>query len=61
MEVDTAVEDGSGVLSNGRGDESLATRVVLDEIGHIVNDTSDGNESLAIFGLLDKVVPVNDG
>lgn len=61
MQVDTTVEDGCGILSNRRGDESLATGVVLDEVGNVVDDTGDGHESLPVLGLLNKVVPVNDG
>lgn len=61
MQVDTTIEDGCGILSNGRGDESLATGVVLDEVGNVVDDTGNGHESLAVLGLLNKVVPVNDG
>lgn len=61
VEVDTAVEDGRGVLANGGGDEGLATGVVLDEVGNVVDDTGNGNEGLAVLGLRDKVVPVDDG
>lgn len=61
VEVHATVEDGSSVLSDGRRDEGLATRVVLDEVGHIMDDTSNSNESLAILGVLNKVVPANDG
>jgi hypothetical protein len=60
VEVNTTVEDGSGILSNGRVDKSLATRVVLDEVGHIVNNTSDSNKTLASLGLGNEVVPVNN-
>lgn len=61
VEVDTAVEDGSGVLADGGGDEGLATGVVLDEVGNVVDNTGDGNEGLAVLGLRDEVVPVDDG
>lgn len=60
VEVDTTVEDGGGILSNARGDESLSTGVVLDEIGHVVDDTSDGNKASAVLGLLDVVVPIDN-
>ncbi|KAL2292658.1 hypothetical protein FJTKL_07760 [Diaporthe vaccinii] len=60
VEVDTTVEYGGGILSNARGDESLATGVVLDEVGHVVDDTGDSNKTPAILGLLDIVVPVDD-
>lgn len=61
VKVDTAVEDSSGVLADSRGDESLATRMLLDEVTNIVNDTSDGDESLSILGLGNEVVPGDDG
>jgi len=61
VEVDTTVEDSSGVLANGRRDEGLATGVVLDEVCDVVDDTGDSNESLAILRLLNKVVPTDDG
>lgn len=35
--------------------------MVLDEVTDIVNDTSDGNESLAVLRLVDKVIPVDNG
>lgn len=59
--VDTTIEDGSGVLANGGGDEGLATGVVLDEGGHVMDDTSNSDEGLAVLGLGDKVVPADDG
>lgn len=59
--VDTTVEDGSGVLADGRRDEGLATGVLLDEGGNVVDDTSDGDEGLAVLGLGDEVVPVDNG
>ncbi|KAI6759232.1 hypothetical protein HG530_009912 [Fusarium avenaceum] len=60
VEVNTTVEDGSGILANGRVDKSLATRVVLNEVGHIVNNTGDSNKTLARLGLGNEVVPVNN-
>lgn len=35
--------------------------MVLDEVGNVVDYTGDGHKSLAVLGLLDKIVPVNDG
>lgn len=61
VQVDTAVEDGGGVLANSGTDEGLATGVLLDEGGHVVDDTSNGNESLTVLGVGDKVVPGDDG
>lgn len=59
--VDTTVEDCSSILANGRRDESLATRVVLDEVGHVVDNTGNSNEALAILGLSNVIIPVNNG
>ena len=58
--VDTAVEDGRSVLANTRANQSLATWMFLDKVGHIVNHASNCNKSTAIlrFGLIG--VPVND-
>lgn len=61
VQVDTAIEDGCGILADGRGNEGLATGVVLDEVSNIVDNTGDGHKSLAVLGLLDKIVPVDDG
>jgi hypothetical protein len=61
VEVDTTVEDGSGVLSNGGVDESLATRVVLNEVGNIVDNTGNSDETLSSLGLSNKVIPVDNG
>lgn len=61
VEVDTTVEDGGGILSDARRDEGLATGVVLNEVCHVVDDTGDGNKTPAVLGLLDVVVPVDDG
>jgi len=60
--VDTAVEDSSGILTNGGRDEGLATGVVLDEAADIVDNTSDCNPGFAFcLGLLNKFVPADDG
>jgi len=59
--VHTTVEDGRSVLSDTRGDESLSTRVFLDEVRHVVNDTSDSDESAAVLGFGLIGVPVDDG
>lgn len=60
MQIHTAVEHSSGIFSNGRGNQGLATWVVFNEVAHIVDDTGDGDQSLAVLGLLDEVIPVND-
>lgn len=59
--VYTSIENRRSVLANGGRDEGLATRVVLDKIGDIVDHTSNSNKTLAILGLGDKVVPADDG
>lgn len=59
--VDTSVEDGGGVLADSGVDESLATGVVLDELANVVDDTSDSDPGLAVLGLLDEVVPADNG
>ena len=56
--VYTTVEHGGGVLANSGADHSLTTGVVLDEVGHIVNNTSNSNEAAAVLGLLNIVVPL---
>jgi hypothetical protein len=61
VEVDTTVEDSGSVLSDGGVDEGLATGVVLDEVGNVVDNTGNGNETLSSLGLGDEVVPVNNG
>lgn len=60
MVVDTTVEDGSCVLSNTGRDKSLSTRVVLDEVGNIVDNTSNSDESAAILGFGLVIIPVDD-
>jgi hypothetical protein len=59
--VNTTVEHGSGVLANTGVDHGLATRVVLDEISDIVDNTGDGNETASVLGLLNIVIPFHDG
>ena len=61
VQIDTSVENGSSVFANGRGDQSLATRVLLDEVANIVDDTSDDSESLAVLALVNEIIPANDG
>jgi len=59
--VDTTVEDGSSVLADTRRDESLSTWVVLDEVGHVVDNTGNCNESSAVLGFGLVGVPIDDG
>ena len=60
MVVNTTVKDGGSVLSNPRRDESLSTRVVLDEVGYIVDDTSNSNKSTTVLGFSLVVLPADD-
>lgn len=61
VEVDTAVEHGGSVLADTALDESLTTRVLVDEVGDVVNNTSNSNKAAAVLSLLNVVVPLNDG
>ncbi len=40
---------------------ALPPGVVLDELGHVVDDAGDGHEGLAVLGLGHEVVPVDHG
>ena len=60
VEVDTTVEHGSGVLANAALDQSLASGVLVDEVGNVVYNTSDGNQTTAVLSLLNIVVPLDD-
>ena len=60
MVVDTTVENGGCVLSNTGRDESLSTRVILDEVGNIVDNTSNSDESAAVLGFGLVIIPVDD-
>lgn len=61
VQVDSAVEDGRGVLADSAGDQGLTTRVVLNEVGDVVDHTGHGDEATAGLGLGDVVVPGDDG
>lgn len=61
VHVDTTVEDRRGILAKSRADHGLATWMILDEIGDIVNDTGNRNQSTAILGLVDIIFPLHDG
>lgn len=60
VQVNTAVEDSRCVLSNGRGDESLATWMIVDEVGHVVDNTGNDDKGLAILRVLDEVIPADN-
>ena len=61
VQVDTTVEHGSSILSDTAADEGPATGVLVDEVGYIMDDTSNSDETTAVLGLLNIVVPLNDG
>lgn len=60
VEVHTTVEHGSGVLADTRVDHGPTTRVVLDKIGYIMDNTGNGNQATAILCLLNIVVPFHN-
>lgn len=61
MEVNTAIEHGGSILAEATPDERLASRVLVDEVGHVMDDASNSNETTAIVDLLNIIVPLNDG
>jgi hypothetical protein len=61
VEVDTTVEHGGSILADAALDESLATRVLGDEVGNVMDNTSDSDETTAVLSLLNIVVPLDDG
>ncbi|KAG7145414.1 hypothetical protein HYQ46_005845 [Verticillium longisporum] len=60
VKVNTTVEYGGSILADGRVDEGAPTGVILDEVGHVVDDTSDSDKALALLGLGNKVIPVDN-
>lgn len=60
VHIHTAVEHSCSVFANTRSNHGLATRVVLDEISHIVDNTGDGNETTAILALVNIVIPFHN-
>ena len=58
--VNTTVEHGGCVLAKTRLDHGLATGVVVDEVSHIVDNTSDSNEATTVLGLVDVIIPLHD-
>lgn len=60
MVVDATVEHGGCVLANAGVDHGFATGVILDEVGNVVDNTSNSDEAAAVLGLLDIFVPFHD-
>jgi len=58
--IDTAVEHSSSILSDTRSDQGLSTGMILDEVGNIVNNTCNWDESPTILCLLLVGLPVDD-
>jgi hypothetical protein len=61
VEINTAIEHGGGILAQTAPDESLAAGVFVDEVGHVMNNASDSNQTTAILDLVDVIIPLNDG
>lgn len=61
VEIYTTVEHSGSILAEAALDESLASRVLLDEVGHIVDDTSNSDEAASVLDLLDVIVPLDNG
>lgn len=61
VHVHAAVEHGRGVLSDAAADHGFASGVVLDELRDVVDHARDGDEAAPVLGLVDVVVPLDDG
>ena len=61
VHIDAAVEHGRGVLADTAVDHGAPTGVLLDEVGHIVDDPGHGNQTTSVAGLVLEVVPLHDG
>ncbi|KAI6876604.1 Acyl-CoA [Hortaea werneckii] len=59
--VDAAVEHGGRVLADPALDHGLATGVVGDEVGHVVDDTGNRDQATAVLALVNVVIPLEDG
>jgi hypothetical protein len=60
VEVDTTVEHGSSILADAALDQSPATGVLVDEVGDIVDNTGNSDQTAAVLSLLNVVVPLNN-
>jgi len=61
VQVDTTVEHSRGIFANATFDQGLASRVFINKVGDIVDNTSNSDEAAAILSLLNILVPLNDG
>ncbi len=60
VHVNTTIEHGGSILANAGANHGFASRVMLDEFGDVVNNPGDGNQTAAVLGLVDKVVPFHN-
>jgi len=61
VHVHATVKHCGGILAETALDKSLASRVLVDEVGDIVDNTCDGNKTTTVLGLLDVIFPLDDG
>jgi len=61
VHVHTAVEHRSDVFAESALNQRFASRVLVDEIGHVVDNTGNSDEAAAVVGLLDVILPLDDG
>lgn len=58
MVANATIRHGRGILANLRVNHGLATRVIIDEVGHIMNNTdNDDQRTTVALGLLLIVIP----
>ena len=61
MQVNPSVEHLSGILSDAGGNHGFSPRMVFDEFRNVMDHSRDADESTAVLGLVDIVVPFNLG
>lgn len=61
VKVDAAVEHGGSIFAESALDERFASRMLVDEVGDIVDDTGDSDKTAAVLNLLNVIVPLDDG
>ena len=60
VHVDASVEHGGGVFADAAADHGFPAWVFFDELGDVVDDSRDGDETAAVLGLVLEVVPFHD-